>query len=259
MKSVFLISLLLGLWLISVDSYAQPRELISAVKGTQLADIRSRNNYFLQKHTYFAKRHRIVEVNGELLESDEKFVIPLFGNDSLIVQVLRRDTDDNGSILYWSGTVIEPVIPASDLVSQGMSPEQAELAHANLFGISISAVRFKHEDVTGESYRVSAPSVHAGRPESDVNQSGPDSNVYYEVATEFIAAKLGVEYRLASLEMDRRYHVLVEVDDAKRVTEGPFDDPEYPEEGRKRRQYKEFVDSLGPDPRKPEATVGESE
>ena len=235
-----------SLWSISVA--AAPSDVLITVTGSDAAKVDVDSEYFLKKHRYFAKRHRLVRFNGGLLESNEEFVIPLFDDESITVAVTSLEISGGGSTILWSGRVTEPSIPIDDLIAQGMTPNQAKSAHSSLFRISFAAIRYEYDEVTRTSKRVGA-SNNARPVDGSTEGLRVDKTIYYQVDTQFLAAKLGAEFRLIPLEMSPKYHILIEVDENKRISEGPFDDPENPAEGLKRRQYRDYMESLGPDPR----------
>ena len=157
-------------------------------------------------------------------------------NSTAAVTGLKVDGD--GADISWAGEISDP-LRAEDLVNQGLTPEQARATRSNLFRLDISAIRYVYDETTGTSRRF------------DVAPKNLRSSVatYYEAEAEFFSPRLNTEYKIRALEMDPRYHVLIEIDQGKMIRPGPFDDPDSPEMGVKRRQYVEFINALGEDPR----------
>ena len=234
--------------LASVSGAATTTDLFIPVTGTEAANIESENDYFLRKHRYFSKRARLVLLDGRALELGDTIVISLFDGNSLTVAPSNLNVDGRGSSLFWSGIVTEPSVPVDELMTQGLTREQAQSAHASLFKLSFAAVRYVN-DKQSRTIRLYDKSEKIGVLEDRIARSKSDLNIFYAIDTQFVAAKLGAEYKLIPLEMSPGYHVLIEIDDQKRISEGPFDDPANPSEGIKRQQYRDFLEALGPDPR----------
>lgn len=260
MKSKALTLIVVTLVVVPLGSHAEIPELLTPVTGSEEATVRLLNEYFLKKHLYLAKRHQIVRINTDLLESVERFRISLFDNDTLTAEVSELDVSPHGSSIRWDGEIVDPPFTTEDLMDQGLTLERAKTIYSALFGLSIFAGPMCYDKKTGAN---SPTFARASNGVCDCRSLDPASNasVFYEVSTSFSvqsflpnAYKVMLapprEYRLEILEMGGAYHILIEIDQDKAITPGPYDDPDNFEMGVKRRQYQEFMDSLGEDPRR---------
>ncbi len=244
----------------SFGSHAEIPELLTAVTGSEEATVRAVNEYFLKKHLYIAKRHKIVRVNANLLASVEIFRLSLFDNDSLVAKVTELDIRRRGSSIRWEGEIVDPPFTVEDLVGQGQDLARAKMIHATFFNLSVNAALMCYDEKTG----VNSPTyARNGDGACDCQSLDPaaNSSVFQAVLASFSvlsflpnAYKVQLapprEYRLEVLEMGGPYHILIEIDQDKVISPGPFDDPDNPEMGVKRRQYRDFMGSLGEDPRR---------
>ena len=249
MKSYVLAVLTIVSSLVPFDSFAELPELLTPVTGSEEAIVTSENDYFLKKHLYFAKRHRIVRVDLDLLESVEQFTISLFDDVSLAVEVTELDVDRDKLVIRWKGRVINPKYSFDDLNRRLQNPEDAKSLHDGLFGLSISAGQFDYDEVSGANLPSHPRRSYLGR-DRRIFDARINMSKFYGVSAEFSGPTLRDNYILKTLEMGGAYHILIEVDPTKTISPGPFDDPDDPEMGVKRRQYEEFLQSLGEDPRR---------
>lgn len=253
MKSFFLAILAASISLSSSLAFGELPEFLVAVTGSDEAIAQAKNDYFLKKNTYFARRYRIVQVNVGLLESVERFRISLFDDESITVEVARLKIMHDGLSIRWKGRITEPTLSVENLITGGITPEDAKIAHSAIVGLRIVAAEVSYDEATGRKYSYYFPKFESFRYSNSRNTSGgnasePEKSALYDVIFT-IEALLPYQYWLRPLETDPRYHVLIEIDPNKEFSIGPLDDPENPEQGAKRRQYRDFIRSLGPDPR----------
>jgi hypothetical protein len=241
-KLLVLAALIVATSLVPSDCFAQVPELLIEVTGSEEATVRAENEYFLKKHLYFAKRHRIVRINDAALESQEAIRISTFDRESLIVAVTKREVDRNGFTTGWEGEIAEPPFSAKELMDQVPTLEEAKLLHSSMFTVVISTARYAYDELTG--------AITPTRADEDPENASPRSSSFYGLHANISIPTLSGQYRLRSLEMDPRYHILIEDDQAKLFPPGPLYDDEHPELGVRRRQYAEFLRSLGEDPRR---------
>jgi hypothetical protein len=221
--------------------------LLTEVRGSEEATVRAKNEYFLKRELYFAKRHRIVKVNADVLKSEEAITIALFDGTALTLEVTSLKVDSNGFITAWEGTIPNPPISAEDLLDQVSTIEEARFLHSAMFTISIAATRYDYDEATG----VSTPSYISKRtPKQNPEQGDLSISIFYGIHANISVPTLPERYWIRSLELSPKYHLLIEVDDSKTFPPGPLYDAEHPEIAERRRRYVDFLQSIGEDPRK---------
>ena len=246
---VLVISVALGLYFLSIalnpdaatpiTTGPQLQELLTPVTGRELAEVTAKNAYFLKKHLYGAKRHRIVTADIDVLLSREPFVISLFNGDSLTLEPSHNQSYNTGLPIIWTGSISKPYISADQLrVRQHIGKKEAKLRHDAMFGVNIAASRYEYDIESGANFPTRALRSHSG-----------NSSYYGMTANIFFPGAPGIYY-LRPVDMGGPYHILVEIDPSKMITPGPLDDPENPERALKLRDLEEFLESLGEDPRR---------
>ena len=80
-------------------AFGELPELLVPVTGSEEASARAYNDHFLQKHTYAAKRHRIMKVKAGLLMDAEVFTVTLFDDVIFGVSTVKRDVRQNGAAI----------------------------------------------------------------------------------------------------------------------------------------------------------------
>lgn len=227
---------------------AQYAEFLTPLTESEGATVRLENDYFLKKHLYAAKRHRLVRANVDLLKSGTPFVISLFEDESLVVEPTEFVVRGDGSILIWKGTISNPPISVNELMSTFPSEKEAQLAHSALFGISIGAARYEHDVQSGANFTL-APLPNDAELSIESQKAHPDNQIFYGVTAKFLILPTSREYMLLPLEMGGAHHIVYEIDRSRVVEPGPLRDPENPDQAQKRRELQEYIDSLGEDPR----------
>ena len=247
------LSLFLGIFtLLSADNAsAQVQELLMPVTGTDVAEARTKNVYFLKKHLYSARRHRIVRVNVDVLQSREPFEISLFNNKSITVEPINVEVQGEGAIILWFGKIANPPLSIDEMMSEMGSQKEAQLTHDALYGVTIAAARYEHDEEFDANFTYYTKKENPHQ-RTRLNDSEPAADrLFYGLSANLKASGIGGRFQLRPLEMGGDFHVLYEIDHSKIVDPGPLDDPENPEMAQKRRDWQEFADSLGPDPRIP--------
>ena len=228
------------------DSLAQLAELLTPVTGVELAEARARNEYFLKKHSYRARNHRIVTADFELLRSGEALVIPLFDGESLTVEPSSFEDGSIQSTLSWKGTIANPLLSINDLQGTGGSAVRAKIMHEALFGVRIGAALWRYDAASGANFPY-YPSMGPRPPRNQSQGHFAAYPLYYGMRANIWVKETSKRYLLQPLEMGGPYHILIEIDPTKVVPPGPANDPEV---ARMRPERIEFMKSLGEDPRK---------
>lgn len=251
MKLYVLGLLTVGLIWLRLAEGAEAPSLLIPIAGSEAAQIEAENEYFLRRDRYFSARDQIVRFDGGLLRNTDVVSLPLFGSDSLVLRRTHLSIEKGGAALYWQGEIIDPTFPVQDLLDQDLSVEQIESIRSGLFTLHFAAVH-----MTGANNEARITAV----PQSDTAIGSNDSDLgtseFYEVSASFTVPQSGHGYQIIPLEMSPGYHLLLLVDESKTVTEGSSDDRDHPDAGRRRREYLDFLDSLGPAPEIPASIRG---
>jgi len=222
-------------------------ELFIPVTEQEEQQVREKQDYFLKRSNYFAKRHRIVRVNTDVLFNEPRFRITFFDDASITVQ---RKSVDQGAMITWKGQMENQPISVEEFVRAGDPRDVARDAYSTWVDVSISAAKQVYDPETGRSAPLIGRDLKTGRPINSVDSS-KGQYTFYHAGAEISPLSLKKTYRLRPLEWDSRYHILYEEDPAKRITPGLFGngpvnkaDMNY-----RRLQYKQYLEFLGPDPR----------
>lgn len=254
MKSFFLTILAVSLFL--SHALADAPEFLVPVTDSEEALARINNDYFLQKETYFAKQYRIVKVNTDLLLNADQIKISLFDDLAVTLQVSSVDVQTDGATINWKGRFIEPSISVDDLVAGGTSRGEAEVVAPHMNSIKIFAAQISFDETTRLKYQHSFARFEKYRI-STQKFSADGKSAVYEVGFSIESIVLPNTYELVPLASDPQFHVLFELDLDKTFTK-PIERPdpnvvgsyiETPENAAKHQQYRDFLNSLGPDPR----------
>lgn len=251
MRSGFLICLVTAILAAPPVAWASDLpELFIPVSGQEEQQVRRENQYFLKLHNYFAKRHRIVRVNTGVLFNAPRFRITFF--DDMSISVRRDSITYNGeskAMFSWTGRMENQPIAPEDFLSRGHPPDRANDAYAAVVEVSIAGSSYVYDPKTGRSSSLASRDSKTLRPTASVDRSKGQYKIR-AIQTEISPLSLSTTFRLKPLETDKRYHVLIETDPAKILSPGIEGGPRNEAEREFRiQQYKQFVESLGPDPR----------
>lgn len=203
--------------LLAVVSAAPAQDLLIPVTGVELAEVRADNDYFINRHLFFAKRHKIVRVDAELLKSEESLNVGLF--DGLTITIARENVHVSpGREIYWTGLITDPAFDPDYYHKGDRTTEYAHTLYVAAFDVRLSAVAYDRELTTGTAFEATrgytAPSIGSAPPVFE-------EEAFYEVYADFSAPTLPGRYRLRALETNPEYHVLYEVDREKIYTGAP--------------------------------------
>lgn len=260
-------SLLAVTLILSNVAIAEHPELLIPVIGEEEQRVLAANQYFIKKGSYFAKRYRIVRVDTDLLlGSDEALTISLF--DDVSIPVVRKEISvRNGGVNFtWRGRYASVPFTPDELASfnPGMSLEHAERLYDSLFEIRIGGTQyvFDKDPANAEGVAGMRQDPETGRliyETERLAQKLKEGTIVYGVSLNLLPLipesirqgqkPLSVEYQIRSLPMDRRYSAVYELDPDKRLPMGDGNYNPTPKQAEKLRQYKEFLESLGDDPR----------
>jgi hypothetical protein len=234
---------------LSFASFAEPPELLVPIEDAERAIVEANNPYFLPKETYVAKRYRIVTVNTELLLNARQIKITPFDGRSVTLETVEVEADPKALDIAWEGRYLEPRVSVDELVAGGMDRKTAENLLPDLNRLRIFASQVSFDESTRLKYSHLVPRFQKFRV---------SGTPLYNVTFQLPHPRLPETYHLVSLASDPRHHVLIEPDPGKicaKPTEPGGRNAAYfetPENLRKCQQYREFLHSLGPDPRPPD-------
>jgi len=236
---------LVACWL-APSSFAEPPELLASVPDDVRAIVEAANPYFLAKETYFAKQYRIVTVNALLLLTAEKFKISLFDDQSIVLEVDSVDVHPKGLTIAWNGHFVEPTVSVADLGAAELSLEEAKALLPELHRVGIFAAQVSFDETSRIKYQ------HDFARFKEFHARGEPA--LYDVVFLLQTVVLPKAYELRPLASAPQYHVLLEWDPEKAFSIPTESDPDFTasesnENRVKRERYRDFLDSLGPDPR----------
>ena len=231
-----------------IETKAQVSELIEQVSESEIGLVRAKNDYFIQKHQYFAKRYRVVRVNTEVLEEAANFTITLFPDVSFSVARTELRTNSDRTAMYWKGKLTNVPTSIEDIQRSGRTQTQAEIIHENLYGIRIAAAKYKYDENDQITREISPTTFDRHGNVFSQDSDGALSQIY-GISTTIFLPSLGTEYQIRALELDSRYHIILEIDPNMRIVNGAVDSVDDPETAEKMLQYQEFLKALGDDPR----------
>ena len=245
---------------------AKSQELLIAVSGGEENRVARANDYFLRKEGYFAKRFRIVRVNTDLLLGDvESFTITLFEGRMLPATRQSVEFGEWNATFIWSGNQSSVPFSAMDIATSNpsLTEKAANDIYENLTGFSVFGTQFVFdgkpelaEEVAGMRRDPNTGRIYHNRERlaGKLNRGTTVYSTRFDIRLVSNESLAGTEYQLRPLPMDRRYSVLYEIDPNK-IFEVPRDQPASPEIQERYQLYRDFVDSLGDDPRQAVQTM----
>lgn len=244
---------------------------VDAVKAQQLADY---NAVFLQEALYSTKRHRIVEVDTDLLLNASEFTITVFDDvppfeyvaerfstheDMIYVKAHFVDASQGSSL-----TNLASLIDSSALIGMHAwdlyATNEAVLSMRNRRAFSPSWQIDGNEtdgplpssqftcDTRVEEYPQNAPEGGEGND----NDASLQKRQFYSVSTSIVSPD-GIRYRLTPLRYTPKYSVIKELDPSKFTNilmdptigaDGTVIDTRSEEDKAKQDAYRDFIDSL---------------
>lgn len=228
--------------------YAQTPELFEPFSERDEKMIRAENDYSLQRLLYGSKRHRIVQVDIDILRSGKPFTMNLFDDEVFVVQPDTVETKKGGLYFVMKGHFANPELTVNELMSEFRSEEEARQVFDAFFGIKLIVGLYRHEAETNANFSF-LPRLRSASGELLVPNPSDDPSLFYGVRGTIDSPTSAKMFSLAPLEMGGARHVVLEIDPEQIITPGPEDDPNDPEMGLKRKASREFIESLGEDPR----------
>lgn len=245
---------LAALLVMALPSPTPAQELLIPLTGAEEADARLKNDYYIRKSTYGAKRYRLVKVNTDLLKAKGEISISLFDGQAVRAEARSVDIDTRTGSIAWTGQIIQKMLRKEDLVNQLGSAEAAETAFAGLTRVSIGASLFETDEASGANLGILIDPMEILAPVTPnrFEEASKDPRLFYGVNATFTPQIVPGVYVLEPLGMGGPYHLLYEIDKAKSITpvdgfaDGVAPDAEQLE---KMQKYEEFLEALGEDPR----------
>lgn len=235
------IALVVCLALLPVQALAQDRVLFEPLTASEEADALARNSYFIGKHTFAAKRYRLVKVNIELLEIDGRIVIPLFDREKIVADSTAIEIRKTSGTLSWRGQVVQDKVTEEVILqaleNQGVpehlnEADRAKVARelfAQLTEIQISAGFYERDSRTGANLNpitftgLTAAGLLGAMSSCQPNRYkkyGVDSNFVRGASAYLTMPSEPAKYRLDMLGMGGPYHILYEVDPSRLEVSG---------------------------------------
>ena len=233
---------------IPLTNVAFADEFLVPISSDEEQTLAQRNDYFLKKHGYIAKRQQIVRVDAGLLTEADSFRITFFEDAAITVRVKDVDIVHEGKAIRWTGEIIDPDLSAARLIDDGVDSDEAKVAAAELSKISIGAYQVALDQNQRRKYQIRSNRF------DDIVKRRVAGSIDYDVSETFgvyfdeLNPNRYSRFRLIPFDQEPGYHLLIEVDRDKIVPARPHSGIEDAENARKRIEYQQFLDSLGPDP-----------
>lgn len=266
MNKVLALSLA-SLSLLPVATLAQAPELFIPVTGSEETIVRTKNDYFLKRELYFAKRHRIVRVDSALLlQRDgppDRITVNLFDDVKLLYEVTQpiRPSGDHRLLSFKAQLVNSPTsIDELRSLNSSLTRAGAEQVLRSIYQLSVTGRQYVHDPVRDRYWPTFLINDHGyGCPASQGHpkQLKPTAETFYAFSSEIMHPFTNEKYILTYPYSDPRYNVIWQIDPSKTIVTP--DDPAAAiqwsseqlkrENEVKRRAYAEFLGYLGDDPR----------
>lgn len=240
--------------LVSISAAAQTKELFKEVDKGKVEKVSAYNHTFLSKQIYFAKQHRIVEVDTDLLFGDDEFSMRLADDITIRVKRTKLVEFPQRKSAMWHGIVVSPGVSLAEMeVTEEKLAEsghtKAQL-HQLVFGFLLHMNQWDVEQRSGKAilssqrkYGVTSPEPIFEMPDMVPVHEGAFRSVSGEI-TVFVPG--GARYRLAPLRFTPKYHLVLEVDPLKAYSYPEANDfSTHAEEAREKvRAYQSYLKSL---------------
>lgn len=245
----------IALLMLSPHLLAEVKEVLKPVSDVKASKIETYNESYLKKLLYFSIRHRIVEVNTDLLVNskiDDVFSFSPFDDLDLLLKTIRIKAYSNDRA-SWTGKI---QVPASyiDKVNQ-LTPEERQGIGAEEFLTLLTSVNliistWDIDRDTGEALIANSKRAEKLSPSPiEVQESrGIERNAFQSVRGAIPVVTTGQKFYIVPLKYSPKYHVIYEVDQSKTYATGndiPGEEPTRTSEDNRRSQlHKAFLDSL---------------
>jgi hypothetical protein len=257
-----------GLFGGSSVGHAQIPELLIPVDGAERDRVVESNEYFIKRGAYFARRYRVVRVNTELLLGDQPQVnASLFDDLSIFLTRDKFSAPNDGQSFVWQGHYTAAPVTSDEFgrLNPNVLASKANIVYKHLFNVEIRGTQyvFDQDPADAEAVAGMRHDRTSGRIIYETERLAEKlarGTVVYSVRADLNLSAI-LEYsptyrgqevsevQIRPLPMDRRYSVVYELDPDKMIYLDEPGTPKSPEQREKQRQYREFLDSLGPDPR----------
>ena len=247
------------------------RELLSQVSPERAQALSDYNAVFLQEHLYFSKRHRIVEVDTDLLLEADAFTITPF-DDVTPLEIVAERLSTHEDLISVKAHIVDSISPESELLSSSeidrsavvtmhawdlYASNEAVLSMQNSMAFRLATQRIENDapDGSGPVPSINLDFAEDGEPPStpeETEQFEQNNSLqkrqFYSVNTLIIAPD-GARYLVTPLRFTPRYSVIQEIDPSKLLStriDGPPEGSDSPsqEEKYKTQNYIEFKNSL---------------
>lgn len=264
MKTYSLLCVLAAILVTANVSAIELPELLIPVSGQEEQQVRAKQDYFLKKHNYFAKRHRIVRINTDVLLNAPRFRITFFDDASVTVrrERIQYGGPEERSTFIWKGHMEnQPIedflgegeLTDEDLLGVGELTDDIREDYSLLVGVSIWGAKKVYDPETGLTASLTALDWKTSRPINSVDSS-KGQYAFFSVRADISPLSLSTTFTLRALGLDRRYHILIEEDPAKRISPRPIFNEGGPQNVAERNYrlllFEQFLEFLGPDPRR---------
>lgn len=204
-------------------------ELLAPVDSNDIQDVLDNNDLFLRQLLITAKRHRIVQVDTDLLSGERAFTFTPFEDAPHILrrkgikQTYRERTK-------WLGEITFPA-PGFDLEA---TLSDIELKSAKATALARKTIRDSHKQVKltiSQSVKRITPDQQAffetdptvpsmTNDATGLSENAVRTEVHTTIYANFTSRPYGGTYEIYHLQNNPEYHLVLEVDPAKAIRPG---------------------------------------
>lgn len=234
------------------QSWALDQELLLPLTGDELNRAQEENEYYIRKHTFDAKRYRLVKVNADALLSGEDIRITLFEDDTLIASSTLVEVDERTDAIRWKGNVNHPTLRPESLLDKYGSIEAAQTVYNALMGVEFFGFPNELDQATGFNFEIQVDPMELLQSNAGpIDSASRNDNQFYGITSNFSPNTLRGSYSLHLLGRGGAFHILTERDESKTYKRDDHGNIDLTDPGTAQlwSDYQEHKADLGPDPK----------
>lgn len=241
---------------------AEKATLFADLTTAEETEARQLNDYFIRKHSFKAKRYKLVKVNHELLKTGGPIQIPLFDGEILTANFASIDIDEQSGIKTWKGSQVLTDSTEADLQLVTPSKTIADAIMRSNIEVTITTAFYERDEPTGAiispiatlQSALSETSKNRYEERSNNERFVPGSSGYFR------SVGKGDAYQLKLLGMGGPYHILLELNQEQMKQRNSANDviatedsaqtskQDLEKQQEKLREIQQFKQSLGENP-----------
>lgn len=233
---------------------AQIVDLLTPIDDSAAGVAEERNQHFVNHSKYWSKRTNLVRVNWAVLfdEASEVIRLQLFPDTTVLAKVERVQVLHGGNEIVWEGSITKPSVDRASLLSEGASQHEIDDFVNRVSKVKISGAKVVFDPRARRKYQYFDPAVS----EAERNPiAGRNFQSAFEVSASFFLIDPSNprnpprQYAIRPFDQEPDFHIVSEVDHSKMYTPEMYDHDRPASEIEKESAYKEYMQTLGEDPK----------